>query len=225
VATDFKSHPLFARMYMRVSRAGESREQAGYRDELLEGLTGSVLETGAGNGLNFAHYPETVERVVAVEPEPLLREAAREAAGAARVPIDVVEGVAERLPADDDSFDAVVACLVLCTVDAPRALAELRRVLRPGGELRFYEHVVSRKPGFRRFQQFADRTFWPRMAGGCHMTRDTARTIEQAGFTIESCRRFGFSPERFLPDLPHILGRARLPSARPPHERSPAVVL
>jgi ubiquinone/menaquinone biosynthesis C-methylase UbiE len=198
-------------MYMRASPGAEQRGGSEHRAEMLAGLSGTVIEVGAGNGLNFAHYPPSVERLVAVEPEPLLRDAARDAATDAGLPIDVVEGVAERLPADDASFDAGVACLVLCTVDAGAALAELRRVIKPGGELRFYEHVVSQRGGPAAAQRLADRTFWPHVAGGCHMSRDTAAAIERAGFTIESCRRFGFSPSPALPRLPHVLGRARVP--------------
>src|SRR3954470_9918548 len=112
---DFKRHPLFARMWKRVTAKGESDEAIAHRTEMLAGLSGSVVEVGAGNGLNFPHYPSTVERLVAVEPEPILREAATRAAAEAPVPIEVLDGVAERIPADDDSFDAGVACLMLCT--------------------------------------------------------------------------------------------------------------
>jgi ubiquinone/menaquinone biosynthesis C-methylase UbiE len=194
-----------------MTEGAERRGETEYREEMLAGLSGRVIEVGAGNGLNFPHYPRAVDRLLAVEPEPLLRTTAAKAAIAAPVPVEVVDGVAERLPAPDDSFDAGVACLVLCTVDADAALAELRRVIRPGGELRFYEHVVSRSPGFARAQRLADRTFWPHVAGGCHASRDTAAAIERAGFTIESCRRFRFSPSLVLPAVPHVLGIARAP--------------
>jgi ubiquinone/menaquinone biosynthesis C-methylase UbiE len=101
---------------------------------------------------------------------------------------------------------------VLCTVpDQQRALAELFRVIRPGGELRFYEHVIADTPGQARFQRFADATFWPHVAGGCHMARDTKSAIEQGGFEIETCERFQFSPAPFLPPDAHILGSARRP--------------
>src|SRR4051794_38754244 len=115
---DFKRHPMFARLWKRMTAGGESDEAIAHRTEMLAGLAGSVVEVGAGNGLNFEHYPDTVERIVAVEPEPILREAAVEVAGRASVPVEVVDGVAERIPAEDDSFDAGVACLMLCTVDA-----------------------------------------------------------------------------------------------------------
>src|SRR3954470_3543694 len=202
---DFKRHPLFARMWKRVTAKGESDEAISHRREMLEGLSGSVVEVGAGNGLNFAHYPSTVERLVAIEPEPILRETAVEAAARAPVAVEVLDGVAERIPAEDDSFDAGVACLMLCTVDAGAALAELRRVIRPGGELRFYEHVVSQSPRVATFQGVADHV-WTRFAGGCHLTRDTAAAIERAGFEIDACRRFTFSPMPGPGGLPHILG-------------------
>src|SRR3954453_23146403 len=107
--TAFKPHPFFARFWIKVSPKAEAKGVAAHRDELLAGLSGRVLELGAGNGLNFAHYPATVAEVVAVEPEAYLRERAAEAAAAAHVPVRVVDGVADRLPAPDASFDAAVA--------------------------------------------------------------------------------------------------------------------
>ncbi|HET7385154.1 MAG TPA: class I SAM-dependent methyltransferase [Nocardioidaceae bacterium] len=113
-------------------------------------MTGTVVEVGCGNGLNFDHYPSTVERVLAVEPEPTLRRLAADAAVAAPVPLRVVPGRAERLPADDQSADAVVFCLVMCSLpEWAHALAEVRRVLRPGGVVRFLEHCVSDDPRLR----------------------------------------------------------------------------
>jgi len=168
-----------------------------------------VIEVGAGHGANFAHYPEAVTEVLAVEPEPRLRAQAREASRQAPIRIEVVDGVANELPAADASFDAGIASLVLCSVpDQLLALQELRRVIRPGGELRFYEHVVSRKPSMARFQRLADATIYPRLAGGCHLTRDTTSTIEEAGFAIRSCERFPFKVAALAPSIPHILGTA-----------------
>ena len=135
---------------------------AGHRHRLLEGLAGEVIEVGAGNGLNLAHYPQQVTRVLAVEPEPHLTQVAGRNAGAAPVPVQVVSGAAERLPAADGSFDAAVACLTLCSVaDQAVALADLRRVLRPGGQLRFLEHVHAGTAGMRRVQRLLDATIWP----------------------------------------------------------------
>ena len=204
-------NPLFARLYARVSER-ESAEQVGHRRDTLAGLCGRVVEIGAGNGRNFGFYPAGVDEVVAVEPEPYLRARAREAAAHAPVAVSVVDAVAGALPLEDASCDAAVACLVLCTVpDQAAALAELRRVLRPGGELRFLEHVHAERQPLRAVLSLADRsTLWPRLAGGCHAARDTLAAIEAAGFDVTNVRRFDFSPGPPLPAVPHILGRAML---------------
>lgn len=205
-------HPLFARYYARSTpREEEETGVAGHRRELLAGLTGRVLELGAGSGLTFAHYPTTVSEVVAVEPEDYLRGKAQLAAETAPVPVTVVDAVADRLPYPDGSFDAAVAALVLCTVpDQPTALAELRRVLRPGGELRFYEHVRPARPWAAAVARRLDEwNVWPRLAGGCHAARDTEAAIRAAGFEIERCRRFAFKGGAVT--VPHILGVAHRP--------------
>ncbi len=190
----------------------ESAEQVGHRRDTLAGLRGRVVEIGAGNGRNFGFYPAGVSEVVAVEPEPYLRALAQQAATRAPVTVTVVDAVAGALPLEDASCDAAVACLVLCSVpDQAAALAELRRVLRPGGELRFYEHVHAERGPLRAVLSFADRsTLWPRLAGGCHAARDTLAAIEATGFCVEDVRRFRFSPGPPLPAVPHILGRAML---------------
>ena len=206
-------HPIFARVYARVGAAAEKKGGAEHRREMLGGLTGQVIEVGAGTGLNFRHYPPTVTKVLAVEPEPLLRRMATDEAARSSALIEVVDGVADALPADDDAFDAGVASLVLCSVrDQAAALAELRRVIRPGGELRFYEHVRGESPGFARFQRVAD-VVHPLIGGGCHVHRDTVGAIERAGFTVERIRRFRFTP-CFLDQAiaPHVIGTARCPS-------------
>jgi SAM-dependent methyltransferase len=142
-ATADLPRPRFARMYFRASQKAERRGATEHRRRLLAGLSGAVLEIGAGHGLNFAHYPTSVTELIAIEPEPTLRAAATEAAASAPVPIRVRAGVAGELPLEDESVNAAVASLVLCSVpDQDRALAELRRVLRPDGQLRFYEHVI-----------------------------------------------------------------------------------
>ena len=171
---------------------------------MLADVAGVVVEVGAGNGLNFKHYPAAVTRVVAVEPDPYMREKAQ---GRATPVVELVDGDAYSLPLGDGEADTVVFSLVLCTIPDPgRALAEARRVLKPGGVIRFYEHVVSQKPWFARLQRAAT-PVWKRMAGGCEVHRDTAAAIERAGFEVERLERFSFAPAVLA--APHILGSAR----------------
>lgn len=202
-------NPLFARYFDRFGGRNEERGGRELRVELLAGLSGRVLEVGAGNGLNFPHYPALVHDVVAVEPEPYLRDRAMAAAAAAPVPVRVADGTAGELPAADAEFDAIVISGLLCSVaDVPAALAEFNRVLRPGGELRFWEHVRSRDPVFAWFQQAADLA-WPHLMGGCHVQRRTRAAISRV-FTIEACRGFRFpSSAALFPAAPRILGIAR----------------
>lgn len=202
-------HPVFARLYPHIGQAAEQRGAAEHRRELLAGLHGRVIEVGSGHGLNFSYYPQTVTEVVAVEPEPHLRNLARKAAESAPVRVTVAEGTAEALPFGDGEFEAAVASLVLCSVeDQLGSLAEIRRVLQPGGELRYYEHVISHKPLAARVQRFLDATFYPPIAGGCHAARDTGQAIRQAGFQIEREEQIAFKPSPMLPAIPHILGAA-----------------
>lgn len=204
------SHPLCARLYVKQALAGESRGLAEQRRAMLDGLAGSVVEIGAGNGLNFAHYPSTVTLVHAFEPDPYLRRLATKAAAEATLPISVGEAAAEELPLEDASVDAAVASLVLCSVNnIDRAIDELHRVLRPGGELRFNEHVASDRPFWRALQRAADATIWPTVSGGCHLARDTRPALEEGGFQIEHVERFGFRIGALDPPKSHLLGIAR----------------
>jgi ubiquinone/menaquinone biosynthesis C-methylase UbiE len=206
-----RRHPVFARLYPRISRDADAKGASEHRRVLLAGLQGRVIEVGAGHGLNFAFYPQTVTEVVAVEPEPHLRRLARDAAARAPVPVEVLDGTAEALPAGDGEFDAAVVSLVLCSVpDQPTALREIARVLRSGGELRFYEHVVSNRPSAARIQRALDATIYPTLAGGCHCARNTGAAIRQAGFQVEREERIRFKP-RIGPPIAHILGVARRP--------------
>jgi ubiquinone/menaquinone biosynthesis C-methylase UbiE len=203
-------HPLFARGYAWLAKKEDKAGNFDNRKELLAGLHGRVIEVGSGIGSNFAHYPDAVTEVIALEPEPYLRAQSEQAAALAPVPVKVIDGVADALPVEDASLDAGVVSLVLCSVpDQDAALQELHRAIKPGGELRFYEHVVSNRASRRRVQVLFDKTFYPHVAGNCHLTRDTRAAIEHNGFTVQRSRRFPFPPGPF--GLPHILGSARRP--------------
>ncbi|MEV8345434.1 class I SAM-dependent methyltransferase [Streptomyces niveus] len=216
VPKDSVHHPVFARFYARMSVAADAKGGiAAHRAELLTGLSGRVVEIGAGNGLNFAHYPAAVSEVVALEPERGLRQLAVGAAMRAQVSVDVRPGTAEALPVEDAGFDAAVASLVLCTVrDVPKALAEIRRVLRPGGELRFFEHGLASERRLATVQRALDRTVWPKLMGGCHTARDTLAAIRDAGFEFGAYRALRV-PESgpLLPTSPCVLGVAYRPRA------------
>jgi len=183
---------LFARVYDRVlAPLEEAGLQAG-RAELLAGVSGTVVEIGAGTGANLTHYPATVERLVLTEPEPAMLAQLR--ARLDRVPagVDVTarRAGAASLPLGDGEADAVVATLVLCTVPAPGAvLAEARRVLRPGGRLVFLEHVAADDRPERLRRQRRIELVWPHVAGGCRLTRRTEASMVDAGFAIESITR------------------------------------
>ena len=203
-------HPLCARLYARQAERAEELGLADRRRALLAGVSGRVLEIGAGTGTNLRHYPAAVSEVVAVEPEPYLRARLAEAAPSAAPAVRVVDAAAERLPFNDGAFDAAVASLVLCSVAEPaRALAELARVLRPGGELRFLEHVASPHAGRRGAQRLADATVWPWLSGGCHLGRETPALLTTAGFVIDREERFTFGIPPLDPPKTHVLGIAR----------------
>jgi ubiquinone/menaquinone biosynthesis C-methylase UbiE len=205
---DEVQHPLFARFAAFIA-ANEGDEERDYRRETVAGLSGRVIEIGSGSGPNFEHYPDTVSELVAVEPEPNLRAKAIDAARESGRPIRMVDAVADDLPFEDGAFDAAVAVLVLCSVpDQARALGELRRVVRPGGELRFYEHVI----GSSRRLATVQRALAPGLArvfGGCRADRDTGAAIEEAGFHMERCRRFLRRNLSEAAAAPRILGAAR----------------
>jgi ubiquinone/menaquinone biosynthesis C-methylase UbiE len=205
------NNPIFARLLARAADLEERRGGADHRRRLLAGLSGRVLEIGPGNGISFAYYPAEVTELLAVEPEPHLRGLAAEAARSAPVPTRVVDGTADELPAGDTSLDAVVVAGVLCSVpDLPRALAEIARVLKPAGELRFFEHVAARQPRLARLQNLLDATVWPAMMGGCHPNRDTEAELLSAGFELDWRERFSFRPTPVsIPVAPRILGSAR----------------
>ncbi|MDX2356404.1 class I SAM-dependent methyltransferase [Dietzia sp. PP-33] len=197
---------LFARAWVVAGPVLDRLGLEKSRRRLVGGLSGTVVEVGAGSGITFEHYPPGVTRVVAVEPDPHLRAHAHRYAEHARVHVDVVDAVAESLPLADGEADAVVFGLVLCTVpDVPAALAEARRVLAPDGELRLLEHV--RAVGL--LGRVADRIapVWSRVGGGCQPNRETGASLAEAGFDVSGLRRRPFPP--VLPLTPMLSGSAR----------------
>ncbi|MFC0552478.1 class I SAM-dependent methyltransferase [Planotetraspora thailandica] len=178
------------------------RRPSPLRESLMRGLSGTVLELGAGDGVKFRLYPSEVREIIAVEPDPGLCDTARQGYRDA-VPVRVLSGSFDRLPLPDEAVDAVICSLALCS--APRldaALREIRRVLRAGGRLRFYEHVRSVNP----FTALTERLVSPLLTqsgGGCHPARDTVRSITAAGFQLDQVERFE------VDRVAHVFGVAR----------------
>ncbi|HET7454423.1 MAG TPA: class I SAM-dependent methyltransferase [Solirubrobacterales bacterium] len=176
----------FSAVYDRGFKATEEAGLRQMRHELLAQARGRVLELGAGTGLNLDHYPEGLESLTLVEPDPhmikQLREKLVQTGRAAE--ISVVETPGERLPFPDDSFDTVVVTLVLCTVPDPAAtLGEIKRVLAPDGRFLFLEHVRSEDAGLAKWQDRLERP-WRFLGDGCHCNRDTVAAIDAAGFDL-----------------------------------------
>lgn len=169
-------------LYDLAGRRAEKGELGRLRHDLVSQLEGTVLEVGAGTGLNLAHY-ERAERVIALEPDSGMASRLRKRASESAMPVDVVTGTAESLPFEDASFDTAVVTFVLCSVEDPHAaLAEVRRVLRPGGRLVLLEHVR----GADRLARWQDRLtpLHRKVAGNCHLNRATRDAVAEAGFDV-----------------------------------------
>lgn len=193
---------MFAALYERGMRETEDAGLRERRRQLLSAARGRVLELGAGTGLNLDHYPPGVTELVLTEPSPHMAERLRRRAERSGRLIEVIEAPAERLPLPDDSFDFVVTTLVLCTVDDVAAtLREVERVLRPGGQLLFIEHVRSEEPGRARWQDRLERP-WGFVGGGCHPNRDTLAALEASSLAPQ-------------PDVEHGKLRKAPPIVRP----------
>jgi ubiquinone/menaquinone biosynthesis C-methylase UbiE len=180
---------LVAASYDRLTARSERECLAAHRRDLLAAVGGDVLEIGGGTGANLVHYAPGVRTLTVTEPEPAMLRRLRRRAAADRPAAILLRAPAEDLPFEDESFDAVVCTLVLCTVDdQPRALREIRRVLRPGGRLLFLEHVRAEEPRVARLQ---DRVapLHRRIAHGCHCNRPTLERIRAAGFEVTTVSR------------------------------------
>ena len=202
---------LTARLYDRIFRPSEEAGLADARRTVLAGAEGAVLEIGAGTGLNLKAYPRTgIDRLVVLEPDPNMARHLREKLGDAPRTPEVVQAPAEHMPFADDTFDVVTGTLVLCEPDDPAAvLAEVARVLKPGGRYLFYEHVRSDDPGLARWQ---DRMapLWTACTGGCHCNRRTLDTLAASPLDVESVTA-GRVPKAFPLGRPAISGSAVLP--------------
>jgi ubiquinone/menaquinone biosynthesis C-methylase UbiE len=206
---------LVAANYDRWYEPAERAGLADMRANLLRGLSGRVVEVGAGTGLNLPYYPPEVRELVLVEPDELMiRRLRPRLAGRAPVP-RVVRAAAEALPFGDESFDAAVCIFALCTVeDLGRSLAEIRRVLAPGGRLAFLEHV--RAPGLRLARlQDRMRGAWLRVGHGCHLNRRTLEVVAAAGFELGR-HSSGDLPKAPVFFRPYVSGWAAAPGFRKP---------
>lgn len=205
--------PVFARHYDQFMARMEKAWLRDARATLLSGLTGTVVELGAGTGRNLAHYPDGVERLVLTEPSPTMRDQLRTRLAEMAPPfeVEVVDATADRLPLNDGTADAVVSTLVLCSVPAlGPAVAEVARILRPGGELRLVEHVAAERPWAARIQRVLDPA-WTWLEGSCHLDHETRGALAAGGFDVSGVTE---AVEPGMPPLVHRIarGRATLPA-------------
>lgn len=199
----------FSALYDRCFKAAEEAGLREMRREVLAGARGRVLEIGAGTGLNLELYPrEGLDSLVVTEPDPHMFKQLRERAAKVCAGAELVQAGGEDLPFDDDSFDTVTVTLVLCTVpDQAATLREIRRVLKPGGQLLFLEHVRSNNPDLARWQDRLEKP-WRFMGDGCHCNRDTEAGLRAAGFELSGVEH----PQ--LPKAPPIVRPMAQGSAR-----------
>ena len=215
--TDLQARPrstawlrVMALVYDPFVWLGEIASMRGRRSALLGGARGRVVEIGAGTGLNIAHYPDVISELVLLEPEPAMRRRLATRLQRHERIARIVDAPAERLPLADASVDTVVSTLVLCTVDDPeRALREIARVLRPGGQLLFIEHVRAKSRFLAACQDISVQP-WRRFAGGCICNRPTVDLMRACGFAVVA----DDDVWRGMPAIVHPLtvGRATLPS-------------
>lgn len=167
------------------------------RQELLTYTTGSVLEVGCGNGMNFIYYaPDKVSKVIAVDPEKILIQEANKNAKKATVAVELVNAQSEKLPFKDECFDCVVFTLVLCSVKDPlKSINEACRVLKKGGTVVVLEHIISSSPKLKKAQELAN-FIWPHFAGGCQLTRNTPEIVNSTELSPIKSKLFSFKPSK-----------------------------
>jgi ubiquinone/menaquinone biosynthesis C-methylase UbiE len=201
------------RILPRLIHFGMRQKQlAPLREQLVAGARGRVLEIGIGSGLNLPFYPREVVMLLGLDPSRALLEMAKRHASWVHFPVELCEGSAEDIPLENEAVDQVVMSWTLCSVADPgRALAEIRRVLRPGGALLFVEHGRAPEPGVARWQ---DRLtpVWRRLAGGCHLNRPIGRLVRESGLQLSELET-GHLIKGLKPFTFHYRGSAR--PARP----------
>jgi len=187
-----------------------------YKERLFAELSGSVLEIGSGAGANLHYFPSPGIRWIGVDPNPFMEPHLVKEAQRLGLPIELRDGIAETLPAADESVDFVISTLVLCSVvNQKRALEEVARVLKPGGKFLFIEHVAARRGSWLRWMQRFVKPLWRRMGDGCHPDRETRAALENVGFASLDIEEF----EAPLPVVgPHIAGTAVKRRSNPPEE-------
>jgi ubiquinone/menaquinone biosynthesis C-methylase UbiE len=207
-----KGHKWFAAIYDKMLASEEKKFLGGIREEMLKDITGDVLEIGAGTGANFQYYRPGAH-VTAIEPDPYMLQRAQNRASEAHTDIDLRQVAAEELPFPDASFDFVIDTLVLCSVSDPRkVLSEIKRVLKPGGELRLYEHVRYQNP-IGGLIQDAVSPAWQWLGAGCHPNRNTERYLREAGFEVVSAQRLTHVPP--VPPMIFVRPNLRAVARRP----------
>jgi ubiquinone/menaquinone biosynthesis C-methylase UbiE len=171
--------PYLVQMAMRQETLGA------YRERVVSGASGRILEVGIGSGINLRYYGDRAEHVIGLDPSAKLLEMAAEAERRSGLPVELVKGSAEMIPVEDKTIDTVLTTWTLCSIpDVSRALSEMRRVLKPNGRLLFVEHGLSPDEPVRRWQNRLN-PIWRRVAGGCNLNRAVTQLIEVAGFRIE----------------------------------------
>lgn len=186
---------LTATFYNKMMLNIEQRCLRSWRTSLLADIRGEALEIGAGTGLSLSCYPETVRHLTLSEPDQHMRSQLHKAAQQQAIPTTIIDARGETIQLTSGTFDAVILCLVLCSVsDPPRVLAEAHRLLKPSGRLYFMEHVAAPINSSRlRWQQCLE-PFWKRLAGNCHLTRRTEQLIANSGFCFEQLLREEMRP-------------------------------
>ena len=210
MASQLKGHKWFAALFDRIMAPAEKSFLKEARQHAAGGARGRVLEIGCGTGANFAFYTDAATDVIAIDPNPHMLERARRKISAAGRPVEIRQASAEQLPFEDAAFDTVVDTINMCTIgDLAKALSEIKRVLKPIGELRFYEHIRYEYP-IGALAQDLITPIWKWFGAGCHPNRDVARFIREAGFVIKELERT--KPVPPVPPMvfsrPHIRGVA-----------------